>query len=61
MYMNILKARDVAMVPNAYAEEERKKAVGALVASAEKNKDRDRAAQDRKLAKTLSTTFGAGE
>ncbi|MYB77839.1 MAG: hypothetical protein F4X83_12280 [Chloroflexi bacterium] len=53
MFMNILKARDVAMLPGDHTEEEHAAAVKALNGSAAKNKDRARAAADRRLAQSL--------
>lgn len=60
--MNILKARDVAMTLASHTPDERGRAFQALHASADKNKDRARAAADRVLAKTLRGSFNpAGE
>jgi hypothetical protein len=58
MFMNILKARDVAMLPADHTDDERKTAFRALHASADKNKDRARAAADRRLAKALWDSLG---
>jgi len=52
--MNILKARDVAMLPTEYSEDDRRNARHSLLASAAVNKDRRRAAADVQLANALS-------
>ena len=52
--MNILKARDVAMLPTEHTEDDRRNARHSLLASAAVNKDRRRAAADVQLANALS-------
>lgn len=54
MFMNILMARDVAAKPAKHSLLERQTAAQTLLASAEKNKDRQRAAEDRVLANRLA-------
>ncbi len=53
MFVNILKARDIAMQPDRHSAEEREAAIDSLIGSAEKNKDRQCAAADVELAKAL--------
>lgn len=52
-FVNILKARDIAMQPDRHSTEEREAAIKSLTGSAAKNKDRQRAAADVELAKAL--------
>ncbi|MEL7089228.1 MAG: hypothetical protein AAGL98_12445 [Planctomycetota bacterium] len=52
--MNILTARDVAMLPTEHSEDDRRNARHSLLASAAVNKDRRRAAADVQLANALS-------
>ena len=59
--MNILKARDIAMLPQEHDTATLKTAFQALHASADKNKDRACAAADRRLAQSLWDCFGNEE
>lgn len=57
MIMTVLRARDIANNPDKHSQTERRDAFKALLASAEKNKDRARAVLDQHLAKGLYLTI----
>lgn len=59
MTMNVLKARDVALLPAQHTASEQEDARRALILSAERNKDRARAAADMRLAASLRSHIAA--
>lgn len=58
LFVTILKARDIAEDPDSYPLAERHAAYHHLQAAASKNKDRERAMQDRVLASDLFLRLG---
>ena len=58
LFVTILKARDIAADPDSYPLAERHAAYHHLQAAASRNKDRDRAMQDRVLASALFLRLG---
>lgn len=58
VYLNIPAARDVAATPNLFSLANRRAAYHHLQASADKNKDKDRAGKDRVLAAALYLRLG---
>ena len=59
--MTILKARDIASQPQDRSDADLRAAFHALHASADKNKDRIRAAADRQLARGIRDRVGKTE
>lgn len=58
IFINILKARDIAETPDGFTLAQRKNAYLHLQAAADKNKDKKRAMQDRVLASKLWLRLG---
>lgn len=58
LFVTVLKARDIAENPDVYPLAERHAAYNHLQAAASKNKDKDRAMQDRVLASILFLRLG---
>lgn len=58
LFVTILQARDIAVDPDSYPLAERHAAYYHLQAAASKNKDRQRAMQDRVLASDLFLRLG---